>query len=244
MKVNFVRLKLESSQPSNVYAYAFCGLFVAYALSLLFAIDPARIKDSDVRSDVTVVNDKFVCVQFMYTVHIAFCWLMFLSGTLAIVFRLLSFVVAHKRFFNGLHMWAGRAYILSLLWTVATSSLIRNEGLPLGTLVSFLWVLGGLTLGYVLIKVDSTSRWSRVTHGALMITSYVGIAGRIFNYNMAKDFRCYAQPAYKSNATLIPSEDPAYHKMPWADKEIWGWGLPLAFGPFFGSLWVLWLVVP
>jgi len=120
-----------------------------------------------------------------------------------------------------------------MLWTVATSSLIRNEGLPLGTLVSFLWVLGGLTLGYVLIKLDHSSKWSRVVHGALMLTSYVGIAGRIGNYNLRKDFQCYAQPALKSNGTLIPSTDPLYHTMPWADQEIWGWGLPLALGPFF-----------
>lgn len=224
--------------PSDFYAYAFFGIFVAYSFTTLLLIDPARIHDSHNRTDLTVINDKFSCVRVMYTIHIVFCWSTFLSGTFAIVFRLLSFVM-QRSLFNALHVWAGRAYILCMLWTVATSALIRNEGLPLGTLVSFLSVLGGLTFGFVLIKIDCTSKWSRVVHGALMITSYVGIAGRIGNYNMKKDFQCYAQPAFKANHSLIPSEDPMYYKMPWADREIWGWGLPLALGPFLGTTLLL-----
>jgi hypothetical protein len=89
-----------------------------------------------------------------------------------------------------------------------------------------------------MIKVDSKNVWSRITHGSLMVTSFTGVAGRIANYNMHKDFQCFAQPAYKATGMLIPSEDPAYHTMPWADKEIWGWGLLLAFAPFFGCMFI------
>jgi hypothetical protein len=170
---------------------------------------------------------------------------MFLSGFLAICFRFASFCWPldswWSDFYRLLHRWAGRFYILSMLWTIATSSLIRNEGLPLGTLTSFISVLGGVTFGYLMIKVDSKNVWSRITHGSLMATSWFSVLGRITNYNLHKDFQCYAQPAYKANATLIPSEDLAYHKMPWADIEVWGWGASLAYGPFVGSVFIGWL---
>ncbi len=58
-----------------------------------------------------------------------------------------------------MHVWAGRAYLLCMLWTVATSSLIRNEGLPLGTLVSSLLVLSGL---YPRLSVDQIGGGSGV----------------------------------------------------------------------------------
>ena len=74
-------------------------------------------------------------------------------------------------------MWAGQSYLLGMLWTVATSSLIRNEGMSLGTLVSLLSVLGFLSFGYVLIKLDNSNSWAHITLGALMVTSWVGIAG-------------------------------------------------------------------
>jgi len=198
-------------------------------------IDRTRITDSRNRTDVTSVHDKISCARTVYPVHLACCWTTFLAGLFAIVFRLASFEFQYA-FFNSLHKWSGRLYLLGMLWTVATSSLIRNEGLPLGTLISFLWVLGGLTFGYVLIHIDHSSPYSRLTHGALMITSWIGIAGRIFNYNTHKDFQCYTHPAYKSNLTLLPALDPNYDAMPWAGREVWGWGLPLVAGPFVGCL--------
>lgn len=45
-----------------------------------------------------------------------------------------------------------RAYIISMLWATATSLIIHNTGLPPATLISFVWVMGGLTIGWVLIK--------------------------------------------------------------------------------------------
>jgi hypothetical protein len=251
MKVKLLRLdaqlqKFEFALPvSWVYAAAISVLFVLYVLFTLLAIDPTRVTDSSNRTDVTVVHDKYQCVRVMFPIHMTFCWCMFLAGLLAIVFRFASFWPSLNAWwvalFRLMHRWAGRFYIIFMLWTIATSSLIRNEGLPLGTLTSFISVLGGVTFGFLMIMVDSNNVWSRITHGSLMATSWVGVAGRITNYNLHKDFQCYAQPAYKANATLIPSEDLAYHKMPWADIEVWGWGASLAYVPFVVSVFIGWL---
>jgi len=249
MRVKFVRLdaqKSESTLPASwVYAAAISVLFVLYVFFILVAIDPTRVTDSSNRTDVTVVHDKYQCVRVMFPIHLTFCWCMFISGFLAICFRFASFCwppdAWWSELFRSLHRWAGRFYILSMLWTIATSSLIRNEGLPLGTLTSFISVLGGVTFGYLMIKVDSKNVWSRITHGSLMATSWFSVLGRITNYNLHKDFQCYAQPAYKANSTLIPSEDLGYHKMPWADIEVWGWGASLAYGPFVVSVLIGWL---
>lgn len=212
-------------------ADTFLVLFVVYAAIWLALIDPTRVTDSDVETKHTVVNDKYSCVRSIFPFHLACCWFTFLAGLAAMLLRALSYAWDFETY-NELHMWAGRAYILGMLWTAATSTLIRNEGLPLGTLISFLWVLGGLTFGWVLIRVDHSSPYSRIAHGAFMFTSWFSIAGRIFNYNTAKDFQCYTFPVLKSSpALLMPQSDPHYHALPWADKEIWGWGIPLAAGP-------------
>jgi len=236
-----MKVKLTQAQPpsphTSLYAWGAIGLFTAYALVSLSQIDQTRVTDSQNRTDVTAVRDKISCSTAAFQVHLGCCWITFLAGAFAILFRFASFYVWFE-FYNFWHMWLGRAYILGMLWTAATSTLIRNEGLPLGTLISFLWVLGGLTFGYVLINVDRSSPVSRMTHGALMVTSFVGIAGRIMYHDARKDFQCYTQPAYKSNLTLLPAHDPNYDAMPWAGKEVWGWGLPLFAGPFVGSLLV------
>ena len=240
MQPKLARFGDRRSNPEipSVYALAMSALFVAYVLAILFAINPTHVADSSNRTDVTVVHDKYVCVREMFPIHLACCWGMFLSGLLAICFRFASFCVPPKALLSSLHRWAGRFYILFMLWTIATSSLIRNEGLPLGTLTSFISVLGGVTFGYLMIKVDSSNVWSRIAHGSFMITSWVSVLGRIAFYNMHKDFQCFAQPAFKANATLIPSQDPLYHTMPWAGIEVWGWGASLAFGPFVMSVLV------
>ncbi len=238
-----LRPKPAADPGTASWALAVVVLFVAYAVGTLVSIDGRRITDSHLTERWTSVHDKISCVQAMYPVHLTFCWITFLAGLAAIAFRLTSYYVDFA-YWNQAHMWAGRSYLLGMLWTIATSSLIRNEGLPLGTLVSFLWVLGGLSFGYVLIKLDNRNRWARITHGALMVTSWIGIAGRIFNYNTHKDFKCYTYPVYKANATMLNASDPSYSNMPWADKEVWGWGLPLVVGPFLGTLGLAWLTVP
>jgi len=72
----------------------------------------------------------------MYFVHVVFCYLIFISGILAMVTRLVPA-------FKWTHAWFGRAYIISMLWATASSLVIHNTGLPASTLISFIWALGG-----------------------------------------------------------------------------------------------------
>jgi len=52
----------------------------------------------------------------------------------------------------------GRVYILAMLWSTATSLLVHNTGLPAGVLISFVWVMGGLTIGWILINIHQVKR--------------------------------------------------------------------------------------
>lgn len=54
---------------------------------------------------------------------------------------------------HAAHAWLGRFFIVTLLWCTATSLLIHNTGLPVAVLVSFLWVMGGVTIGWALINI-------------------------------------------------------------------------------------------
>lgn len=39
-----------------------------------------------------------------------------------------------------------------------TSLIIHNSGLPAATLISFIWVLGGMCVAWILVKVSTTVR--------------------------------------------------------------------------------------
>lgn len=94
----------------------------------------------------TYVKTGYTCLKSAWDAHIVFAYFVFFTG----IFAMLSRVVPsmHKS-----HKFWGRAYIMSMLWCVATSLLCFNNGLPDGVLVSFLWVLVGLCVGWVVINV-------------------------------------------------------------------------------------------
>lgn len=94
----------------------------------------------------TVSFSKISCWYPMYYGHIIFCYLIVFSAIGCFVTRL------HPILMPG-HVWCGRAYIISMLWSTATSMLIHNTGLPVGVLFSFMWVLGGMTVAWILILV-------------------------------------------------------------------------------------------
>lgn len=229
---------VQQSNSEWVPAFVCTLSFLIYSFVLLAIIDPNR--QNSINYHYTVANDKFSCVDSVFPFHIVCCWFTFFMGAFAICVRLFEFLNAVMNFMPGLgplnsiHMWFGRAYILGMIWTIASSSLIRNEGLPLGVIVSFLWVLGGLTFGYIMIKLDNSTVWSRSAHAAFMITSWISIAGRIGNHNtkLIQHFTCYTIPVYKTNFSAIPLNDPHYDSLPWANKEIWTWGLLLGPIPF------------
>lgn len=56
---------------------------------------------------------------------------------------------------HAAHAWLGRFYIVTLIWCTGTSLIIHNTGLPPAVLISFVWVLGGVTLAWALICVHT-----------------------------------------------------------------------------------------
>eukprot|EP00775_Hariotina_reticulata_P011295 gene11295-11445_t len=235
--------------------------------------------------NLTYVWDKVVCVRAMYFVHVAFCYLVFLSGILAMVSRLVPT-------FKWSHVWFGRAYIISMLWATASSLIIHNTGLPAATLISFIWALGGMCFAWILIifhemkmdrlatanvqqainKVGGIPQGSlrdmiaaekgriaasktfrqrmlsiKAVHGAIMFTSWINIAGRIFASNQSGDFTCHTYPVYKKMntphgnfadqpLTLVPLHDPKFRKLPWARLGLAGWGVVMFVAPFIGAI--------
>ncbi|GBF94772.1 hypothetical protein Rsub_07655 [Raphidocelis subcapitata] len=240
----------------------------------------------DTRLDPTVTYhyDKLSCLRGAYFAHVFFCYIVFLTGVACMVTR----VWPRARF---THAWFGRAYVHSMLWAMATSLIIHNTGLPIAVLISFVWVLGGLCIGWVLINVHqvlmarAASKAARArieaaggvpggdldallaeergriaaaktfkqrffslkaAHGALMVTSWTNIMGRIFASNQSGDFTCYTYPYYKqidtpefSGASLplspVPARNPEYARLPWAKLGNAGWGAALLLGPLAGA---------
>ncbi|KAI8617705.1 kinase-like domain-containing protein [Chytriomyces sp. MP71] len=183
----------------------------------------------------TFVNDSLSCHTSFYTVHVAFAYLTVIAGLLCMITRL------HSRLYF-LHGWFGRLYIIFMLWATAASIVIHNNGLPTGVLYSFLWVMLGLTFGWLAIAVhmkrvfkvtkprgDETT-FARVMremlslkafHGCAMFLSWINIAGRLFVTPLSNDFGCYSYPAYKQ----IKSKDYAFNGttgiqfLPWHNPD-------------------------
>ena len=94
--------------------------------------------------DYTYHYDKLSCVRGAYFVHLTLACLVAVCGTACLVLRALPR-------FMWLHPHFGRGYIVCMLWLMATSLLMHNTGLPIAVLLSFVSVLGGLTLGWACI---------------------------------------------------------------------------------------------
>jgi len=95
----------------------------------------------------TYSNDKYSCVELFYYLHVAFNYIVFVSGLVCLLTRI------GPGQYMYLHAWSGRVYILAMLWSTATSLLIHNDGLPLAVLVGFLAVGIGLSFGWLVIIV-------------------------------------------------------------------------------------------
>merc|ERR1711907_609991 len=67
--------------------------------------------------------DKYSCIEEFYHVHMFFNWVIFLSGIICMVTRLIPATSKYN-----LHAWFGRIYILSMLWSTSASLLINNDG--------------------------------------------------------------------------------------------------------------------
>jgi len=110
--------------------------------------------------DYTYVNDKLSCMVSIWYAHIVFCYLVFFAGIAAMLSRLLPAK------FKFIHQWCGRAYIAFMIVNIGVSIIIHNEGLPVATLISFIWVLGGLIIAWFLILVSKLLHQRKVEERA------------------------------------------------------------------------------
>ena len=89
--------------------------------------------------DYTYAWSKLQCWAPAYTIHILTAYVTIAAGFLAFITRL------HPRL-HLWHIWMGRLYLVGMLWSMSASLLIFNTGLPVGVVISFLWVMTGLTV--------------------------------------------------------------------------------------------------
>ena len=188
-------------------------------------------------TDYTFSDSKYSCFAFLFYPHVILSYLIVLSGLFAFITRFC---------FTWLHSWMGRIYIMLMLWNVALSLLIHNTGLPLGVIISFIYVLGGLSLGWIFIGIHKDIRpildtsirrifsWKSM-HGIFMFLSWINIAGRVPFGNIVQDFRCHTYPIDKTTGELVSVIDPRYDRLPWANSE-GRWALMLGGGPILAAL--------
>ena len=103
----------------------------------------------------TYQYSKYSCSVTFYFLHVIAAYLVCISGLFCFITRL------HQKI-KFLHAWSGRFYILAMLYATATSLLIHNTGLPFAILISFLYVLVGMTIGWLLIKIHQIKIFNQV----------------------------------------------------------------------------------
>ncbi|KAI8915677.1 hypothetical protein EDD86DRAFT_1539 [Gorgonomyces haynaldii] len=102
--------------------------------------------DSRLSLDFTYHYDKLSCLSSFYYVHTISAYIVLLSGVACFVTRAVDRL-------KWSHYWFGRVYLLGMLYATGSSLLIHNTGLPIGVLSSFVWVILGLTFGWIAINI-------------------------------------------------------------------------------------------
>jgi hypothetical protein len=99
--------------------------------------------------------DKVSCVRDVWFAHVTFAYLIVLSAIGCLVTRCLGK-------YRWMHVYFGRLYIIFMLWCMGTSLLVHNSGLPIAVLISFIWAIGGLSLGWIIIKLHQLQMEKKV----------------------------------------------------------------------------------
>jgi hypothetical protein len=105
--------------------------------------------DSLTSLNYTFQFDKYSCVRGMWFFHIFCAYAVSLSGLGCFVTRAVPRLKPY-------HVIFGRAYVIAMLWCTASAMLIHNTGLPLGVLISFVYVLGGMTIAWIFINIHQS----------------------------------------------------------------------------------------
>ncbi len=91
----------------------------------------------------------------MYPVHIIFAYLVVLTGILAMLSRIVDRLRPY-------HSTFGRLYLIFMLWCMAASLLIYTVGLPFPILISFVYLLTSLSVGWNAIKGHTNQLYTEV----------------------------------------------------------------------------------
>lgn len=104
--------------------------------------------DSFKSLDYTYSFSKYSCVAWVYPLHIMFAYLIVITGILAMLSRIIDKLRPY-------HITFGRWYLIFMFWCMASSLLIYTNGLPFPIIISFLYLLISITIGWNSIKVHS-----------------------------------------------------------------------------------------
>eukprot|EP00009_Paramoeba_aestuarina_P009472 CAMPEP_0201531522 /NCGR_PEP_ID=MMETSP0161_2-20130828/47917_1 /ASSEMBLY_ACC=CAM_ASM_000251 /TAXON_ID=180227 /ORGANISM="Neoparamoeba aestuarina, Strain SoJaBio B1-5/56/2" /LENGTH=266 /DNA_ID=CAMNT_0047934483 /DNA_START=16 /DNA_END=813 /DNA_ORIENTATION=+ len=98
----------------------------------------------------TQVESRYNCSEAVYYLHITLAYLIILFGILAFISRLVPRLQPY-------HVWFGRGFLVAMYWEFGTAMLIHNTGLPLAILIFFLFLLIGMSIGWLVIRVHQAN---------------------------------------------------------------------------------------
>ena len=161
----------------------------------------------------------------VYPLHLAFAYLMTLTGLGA---------MATRWRYKTYHTLFGRAYVLSTMWCIASSILIHTHGAQVVIIISMSLLLAAITVGMAAITYHQRSKtavigdgtgyteintsdmtggscaryWRALVtakhiHGVLFLFSWWCGTGRVITHKPMQWQRCYTQPALK----MLSAED-------------------------------------
>jgi len=185
----------------------------------------SQVVDQSVNSTLyTYVYSRYSCISWVYYVHISFAYAVVFTGGAALLTRVIPKA-------KVLHSLFGRLYLVSMFWCMGSSLLIHNYGLPFPIIISFLYLLTGISVGYLAIWIHSfrgvvtpvtASFWDRFfslksLHGLCMTYSWYQMLGRLVVTNPASWTGCVTYPAYKCGQLIpVAGVDPVY----FADENV------------------------
>eukprot|EP00457_Paulinella_chromatophora_P013836 gb/GEZN01014185.1/.p1 GENE.gb/GEZN01014185.1/~~gb/GEZN01014185.1/.p1 ORF type:complete len:280 (-),score=17.81 gb/GEZN01014185.1/:129-944(-) len=160
--------------------------------------------------DYTESMGNVSCVAWIYPLHIAFAYVVILSGLGAMITRVLSSA-------KWLHVWFGRIFMVAYYYATWTSILIYKTGLPRAIIVFMTVMFNALAIGYFAIKFhqggnyeDPKRTWRqryfswKSLHGSMMFIAWWQMAGRAGVTNVFFQFECDTIPVYKDDPRRMP----------------------------------------
>ena len=97
-------------------------------------------------NDYTYVEGAWMCIRWMYPIHIGFAYLVALMGIGAMITRLFNPI-------KFLHVWFGRFFLIFMFCTMASSLVIFNTGLPTAIMIFFVILTISQSVGWLAIKI-------------------------------------------------------------------------------------------